>query len=152
SRRQVRGPRCEAARDARDNPRLRRSRRRARDGRSHDRARLRRCPRAAAAPDRGQHRGVRGALAPRARPVAPGALRGRVWRDALRVRVRVAVATLRMAGLLIDDVAVASTDWGHGGIDTPTPGDSLDTVGFTVSGWAVGSDGPIGTVEISARG
>ena len=57
-----------------------------------------------------------------------------------------------MAGLQIDEVAVASTDWGHGRIDTPTAGESLDSVGFTVSGWALQSDGPVGTIEITARG
>ena len=58
-----------------------------------------------------------------------------------------------MAGLQIDEVVVASSDGtGHGSIESPTAGDSLDAVGFTVSGWTFGIDVPVSAVEIMARG
>jgi hypothetical protein len=58
-----------------------------------------------------------------------------------------------MAGLQIDEVTVASSDGaGQGAIDSPTAGESVAGVGFTVSGWAVGVDVPVNAVEIVARG
>jgi Sulfotransferase family len=60
---------------------------------------------------------------------------------------------LGMAGVWIDKVAVVFSDAvGHGQIDSPTAGEGLVGVGFTVSGWAVGVDVPVNAVELVARG